>query len=246
MISLHCLPLALAYQFERHLRQLIPSLQLQHWQRRRQHADQLRSILAHAATRLLLADKLSCPANTIRFSLQSQGKPVLAAPSKGWHFNISHSGQWVVIALARYPVGVDIEYHADSPEAGLLEHCFTAQEQMRIHSRSDFYHAWCSKEAALKAAGTGFQIAPLALELIPKDSNTATVRSEHSVLNGLHVARSLWQDSYSLAWSCAHPPHAVDLHELSAATLQKHINRHDNTDNSPNLCNSSHYHEQYD
>lgn len=244
MIELHLFPLGLAYQQERYLRQLIPPLQLQHWQRRRQHADQLRSILAHAATRLLLADKLGCSSLAICFQLEPQGKPVIAEPNSPWHFNISHSGQWVAIALSTIPVGVDIEHHATHPEPSLIPSCFSLKEQENIHSTNDFYSAWCAKEAALKAAGTGFTIAPLELELLPSGAEQATVFSTHAALNGLSVGSRLWQSDYSLAWCSRNPPESLKHVGYDLEALQKHIKRHIITDNFNNLCNSSHYHEQ--
>lgn len=244
MIELHLFPLSLAYQQERYLRQLIPALQLQHWQRRRQHADQLRSILAHAATRLLLADKLHCSPLAIRFQLEPQGKPVISYPDSAWHMNISHSGQWVVVALAPFAVGVDIEQHAGAPDTELIRSCFTPQEQQSIHSTEDFYRAWCAKEAALKAAGTGFTISPLELELVPTSAAQAQVHSPHPILNGLHVGSRLWHQSYSLAW-CSQPPQGKPKYvSYGLSDLQKHIKRHVIADNLTNICNSSHYHEQ--
>lgn len=213
MITLHLLPLSLAFEQERHLRTLIPPLELQHWQRRRQHGDQLRSILAHGALRLLLAEQLCCPVTELRFGLLRHGKPILLQPSDAWHFNISHSAQWVAIAMAPYPVGVDIERHSGAAAPDLLESCFTAAERSRITSEADFYQAWCAKEAALKAAGCGFSIAPTELELVPSTATQATVRSPHPNLHGLHVDSRLWDQDYRLAWSSATKPNQVTCQE---------------------------------
>ena len=50
------------------------------------------------------------------------GKPYLASPQEsldGLHFNLSHTQGAVAVAIARQPVGVDIEIQRDMPD--LLE-----------------------------------------------------------------------------------------------------------------------------
>jgi|GEM_PF-4995554 len=60
------------------------------------------------------------------------GKPYLSG-SQHIHFNISHSGQWVVLMLSEYHVGVDIE---QSCEINRLS-SYTGRQKL-----SCFYDLW--------------------------------------------------------------------------------------------------------
>ena len=44
----------------------------------------------------------------ISFSVQEYGKPYIPA-LPDMHFNISHSGRWIVCAVDSKPIGIDIE-----------------------------------------------------------------------------------------------------------------------------------------
>src|SRR5690242_5769940 len=61
-----------------------------------------------AALRLVLGNYLLKPPGSLQFGLGPQGKPYI--PTSKINFNISHSGDVLVIAVARnFEVGIDIE-----------------------------------------------------------------------------------------------------------------------------------------
>lgn len=76
------------------------------------------------------------------------------------HFNVSHSGQWVVAAFSDKPVGIDIEkirevnlqiaHRFFSPEE--ISNLMRTPEHIR---KSCFFNFWTLKESYLKAIGTG-------------------------------------------------------------------------------------------
>jgi 4'-phosphopantetheinyl transferase len=78
-------------------------------------------------------------------------------------FNLSHSHQAALLAVALgRGVGVDIEYvKRDFEFAEVADHFFTAREVAMLRKlpsalqRSAFFKCWTSKEAFLKAKGTG-------------------------------------------------------------------------------------------
>jgi 4'-phosphopantetheinyl transferase len=81
------------------------------------------------------------------------------------HFNLSHSGPCVAVAVADGEVGVDIERHRVVPAAAsLVERVFHRNEQQWLARQPDavaaFFRLWTLKEALLKAAGTGFSHPP--------------------------------------------------------------------------------------
>lgn len=86
------------------------------------------------------------------------------------HFNISHSGNYVLCAMSSSGViGVDVE-HVHPVEVGDFEKCFTGQEWTVIHNDVEplqaFFRFWTRKEAVMKADGRGMHIELLSFEVI--------------------------------------------------------------------------------
>jgi phosphopantetheinyl transferase len=84
-------------------------------------------------------------------------KPSLA--DKAIAFNLSHSANWVAMAIAADDVGVDcdrIDITVDYQ--GLLP--IAAHPQQRIDGGQAFYRTWTRKETVMKQLGLGFQLAP--------------------------------------------------------------------------------------
>lgn len=89
------------------------------------------------------------------------GKPYVKG---GKHFNISHSGDYVIIALSEKPVGVDIEMHKEHDYMRLSQLTFHENEQRLIEKSNnradDFFMLWTLKEAYMKLVGRGFNLSP--------------------------------------------------------------------------------------
>lgn len=78
------------------------------------------------------------------------GKPYY---KNGPHFNVSHSGKYVVIAIAQNDVGVDMEEAVEKDMSVLLK-IFNEAEAKIIKEYQDFYFLWCAKESLLKCIGS--------------------------------------------------------------------------------------------
>jgi phosphopantetheinyl transferase len=79
----------------------------------------------------------------------------------GPHFSLSHSGQWLFLALADSPVGADMEKHKPNRDfAGIARRAFSDSEYEAIMTAENrltaFYDQWVRKESYLKMKGTGF------------------------------------------------------------------------------------------
>ncbi len=88
------------------------------------------------------------------------------------HFNLSHSGPWLLCALHDAPVGVDVEQ--ESSRALAAAPTFMSVEELGRHrqlppdqTQADFFRLWTRKESLLKAAGTGLSRDPRAITLAP-------------------------------------------------------------------------------
>lgn len=86
------------------------------------------------------------------------------------YFNISHSKDLVVCAIAEYPLGIDVEFN--DPNISYLDFTFqmTTNEFEEIHDSDDkikgFFTYWTRKEAVIKAHGAGMMIPLESFEVV--------------------------------------------------------------------------------
>ena len=125
-------------------------------------ADRHRYLAAHAAARLIVADRLGTAPAALRWRYGPQGKPELAEPRTGLRVNLSHCGGYAVVALCDgRDVGVDLHRVTAVPDVTrLAARFFPAAEARHVAAgpdpgtRADRYaELWVRKEAAVKAAG---------------------------------------------------------------------------------------------
>ena len=127
--------------------------------------DQDRFLRARGGLRRLLAAELGCPAAAVPLVVAAHGKPHCPG---GPAFNLSHSGDLIVVALHRHcPVGVDVERlrpRLDWPP--IARRVLSEGQQRALAARPEaerpaaFLQLWCHHEAGLKAGGWGLAAAP--------------------------------------------------------------------------------------
>ena len=83
--------------------------------------------------------------------LGENGKPYL---NRGRHFNLSHAGRFVGIAVSDGKVGFDIE-DVNRCDLKIVPAAFTPDEAERIHDQESCAFAWTRKEAVAKCTGEG-------------------------------------------------------------------------------------------
>lgn len=76
-----------------------------------QRTDRERALLGEALVRYHLLSDFGIRKNEISFEQNSFGKPLLSGVEL--HFNISHSGRWVVCAIDTNDIGIDVEIVKD-------------------------------------------------------------------------------------------------------------------------------------
>jgi 4'-phosphopantetheinyl transferase len=96
----------------------------------------------------------------------AHGKPQVVAVAGGpeLHFNLSHSGEWALIAVCEdSPVGVDIERpRVFRNPLGLAQRLCSARELEHVRGGEDqagLLRLWVRKEAVAKADGGGLLMA---------------------------------------------------------------------------------------
>lgn len=121
--------------------------------------DARRTLLGEVLVRQTIHDMYDMPMDQIVFETEGNGKPVVRQlPS--FHFNLSHSGDWVVCAVDDAPVGIDIE-EIKPIDLAIAKRFFSADEYQDLLSQpaerqeAYFFHLWSMKEAFIKLTGKG-------------------------------------------------------------------------------------------
>jgi 4'-phosphopantetheinyl transferase len=136
--------------------------------------DRRSYVASHAALRAILGLCIGLPAAALRFAPGEHGKPALLGSAADLAFNLSHSGDLALIAVAAQPaVGVDVEaVREPGPEEELAPRIFSAGE-LALWERLDaaarkasFFAAWALKEACVKAMGAGLSFPVRELEVL--------------------------------------------------------------------------------
>lgn len=127
--------------------------------RYRQAADQLRFLYGRLLVRWVGAGLTGYPARAVPLETGPYGKPDLEAHT-GWHINLTHAGDWVLLAVDRHPIGIDVENtRPDLPIDTLLPTVCSLDEQIRVRADVEparvFLRLWTRKEALLKGIGRG-------------------------------------------------------------------------------------------
>ncbi|MHA6533466.1 4'-phosphopantetheinyl transferase family protein [Paenibacillus sp. BAC0078] len=126
--------------------------------------DSYRSLLGDALIRYKIKQLAGLYYNNpIKIKLTNYGKPYVN-PLFGIHFNIAHSGDWVVAAFGEKNVGIDIE-QIKAVNFSIAESFFSYKEFSDLISLTDanerllyFYDLWTLKESYIKAIGRGLSI----------------------------------------------------------------------------------------
>ncbi|MBQ1544094.1 MAG: hypothetical protein IIZ63_18990 [Caulobacteraceae bacterium] len=108
-------------------------------------------LLRRRLLRALAAARLGAPPEAVRLGRDAAGAPFVAGP-RPLFASVSGSGPFAAVAVCDRPVGVDVEAVEDAAALADLE-------------------AWCVGEAAAKAAGQGWRLAPEVIRLSPADGS---------------------------------------------------------------------------
>lgn len=120
--------------------------------------DAYRSLIGDLLVRFALKERYGPLDMELKIETNEYGKPfLLEYPS--FHYNISHSGEYVVCVVHDDAVGVDIEYIGPY-DLSLAKELFTKEEyQYLLNDKKDrlaaFYDIWTLKESYIKAVGKG-------------------------------------------------------------------------------------------
>ena len=118
--------------------------------------DRERYIVSKYLLRCILSKFILTVPALIQFKQLANKKPIV----DGIEFSVTHSGNYLLLAIGPEAVGIDIEFiNKNFDFESLLTACFNADEcsfiNMGENRLLNFYKLWTRKEALLKASGEG-------------------------------------------------------------------------------------------
>ncbi len=133
-------------------------------------------IAGRGQLRLILSRYGAGAPDKLAFNYGPYGKPALAG-QPALHFNLAHSGNLALLAIARQELGVDVEIIRPLPDwEAIAGRYFSAVEIEQLAAvpgpqrDQAFFTCWTRKEAFLKATGDGLSR--------PLDSFSVTLRPD--------------------------------------------------------------------
>jgi 4'-phosphopantetheinyl transferase len=161
-----------------------------------------RTLLGDMLARQILSQRIAIPAKEINYKKTIKGKPYLQ--NGPLYFNLSHSGEWVVLAIAEKEVGVDIEVVREV-NYRVAERFFSKEENRLLAEQSGreklnlFFEFWTLKESYLKLLGTGLTKS-LGSFTIVKDKKSAFLRENaQNTIEPVHFRQYNLANNYKLA-----------------------------------------------
>lgn len=174
--------------------------------------DSYRSLIGDIAIRVLVCQKYHINNNEIFYQYNKYNKPSIEL-NPPFFFNISHSGDWVVVISHTSEVGVDIEKIQDI-DINISSKYFTNLEHQNLLSCKEkdriqyFFDLWTLKESYIKFVGKGFSI-PLNSFFIEKTcSEQFIIRSAYKnfdYIENVFFQQYILDNNYSLS-ACASTP----------------------------------------
>jgi 4'-phosphopantetheinyl transferase len=148
--------------------------------------DRNRHIVSRGAMRNILGRYLNQSPTTIEFKAGLNNKPYIEN-NVGLCFNLSHSGDWILMAVSNAEIGVDTEFvNSYFRYTEVLEDNFNTAEIAFINQTSSierFFLLWTRKESLIKATGKGLDDN---LRLI------TCIDGVHSVHNSITASTNDW------------------------------------------------------
>lgn len=121
--------------------------------------DANRFIICRTLLKFILARQLNIEVSEVHIKKDENKKPYISS-YESVCFNVSHSGNYGVIAISNSDIGVDVEYiNYNFGFKDMLASIYSDQEITMVLNSSKsaecFYKFWTRKEAIVKATGKG-------------------------------------------------------------------------------------------
>lgn len=134
------------------------------------------SVVAGLLLQELVEKQLGIRPDELVFEKNENGKPWIKDYPE-FYFNISHAGDYVVLAYGDVPLGVDIEQIRGKENLRVARRCFTEREYAYVSGQKEvddslsaerFFYLWTMKESYLKLTGDGISVPLNSFEIDPE------------------------------------------------------------------------------
>lgn len=173
-------------------------------ERRKEAVDRARNpeiakkrLYTGAFLQYVLAKETGIFTERLQYEYNEWGKPALVGSDI--HFNLSHSGEYVVLAVSDQPIGIDVEHKTKNYES-LAKRCFCPEEYADIVSvdtreeqEKRFLEYWTMKEAYIKLRGEGMRI-PFRSFLIERQAEALSKISGQDIFG-----KTIFLDAYCIS-----------------------------------------------
>jgi len=182
-------------------------------------ADAFRSILGEILLRYQLKEYYGI--NEYQTAVTAKGKPFMVYPDN-IKYNISHSGSWVICAISKMDIGIDVECVSGQQSLDDMEQIspyFMIGEELRAikHFQKEerlerYFYFWTMREAFVKCTGEG-------IDMLKKNQYSLSGNYETVYRNERYIFKELpFQKNYKLA-ICMKGE--VDVQEVEYVNIQK-------------------------
>jgi 4'-phosphopantetheinyl transferase len=158
------------------------------------YEDSLKTLIGEVLIRKIIMTKLKLAYDEIILKTNEFGKPYLENYDE-FHFNISHSGKWVVCAVSDKPVGIDVEKIKDI-NIKIADRFFSKEEAEDLYKKEEserlkyFFDLWTLKESYIKADGRGLNI--------PLDSFSFKIKDEEIIFETQNNLKNCFFKRYKI------------------------------------------------
>lgn len=128
------------------------------------------SIVAGLLLQTLVEEKFGISPQALVLEKNENGKPTVQG-HPAFYFNLSHAGDYVVLAHGDVPLGVDIE-QIRTQNLHVAKRCYTEAEYAYVagddsEENHRFFYLWTMKESYLKLTGDGISVPLNSFEIDP-------------------------------------------------------------------------------
>lgn len=184
--------------------------------------DTIRSLVGEILLKKTITTLFNVPCEEMEITRDEYGKPFLLSPSIDLEFNISHAGDWVVVAIDSMEIGIDIEQIV-TMNLEIAERFFTQEEYKYIANQTlqeqkneRFFRIWTMKESYIKGVGRGLTIPLDSFTTIINNKEATSIRVEED----LRYLSTFRHDTSYFISVCSTTPFAgknieiIDIHSL--------------------------------
>lgn len=177
--------------------------------------------------RCLAVQHLNVSNSSLHFQYKEGGKPFLEAPYSDFHFNLAHSEEWVVCAVDKQPVGIDVQLmepiDLNLAKNVLAPYAYRYYLSLPHEKRPDyFYDLWTLRESYLKLVGKGMTEINSAAEFHSAQVDTPDTANHQKVYYQRHNLGS----DYKVATCTNQPDISAQIEIITLEQILKTLSSH--------------------